>query len=119
VIRPACVYPSRVEIPAEVLRCVTETAEDAVKFDGNEVELARRARNGDVTAIKELSSAYWAIAVLTALRLRPLWLPVPDAGQEAMLVLDRLAKEGSTTIAFDLPLANRKMFAGLRPPDAP
>jgi hypothetical protein len=106
------------EIPAEVLRCVTETAEDAV-FDGDEVELAHRARNGDVTAIKELSSAYRAIAVLTALRLRPLWLPVPDAGQEAMLVLDRLVKDGSTTSAIDLPLATRKTFAGLRPPHTP
>jgi hypothetical protein len=107
------------EIPAEVLRFVTETAEDAVKFDGDEVELAHRARNGDMTAIKELSSAYRAIAFLTALRLRPLWLPVPDAGQEAMLVLDRLVKDGSRTIATDLPLAIRKIFAGLRPPDAP
>src|SRR5918994_433663 len=99
------------EIPAELLRFVTETAEDAVKFDGDEVELAHRARNGDVTAIKELSSAYRAIAVLTALRLRPPWLPVPDAGQQGMLVLDRLVKDGSTTIAIDLPLAIRKMFA--------
>src|SRR4029453_15849290 len=74
--------------------------------------------NGDVTAVKELSSAYRAIAVLTALRLRPLWLPMPDAGQEAMLVLDRLVKDGSTTIAICLPCASRKIFAGLRPPDA-
>jgi len=43
----------------------------------------------------------------------------PDAGQEAILVLDRLVKDGSTTIAIDLPLAIRKTFAGLRPPDAP
>jgi hypothetical protein len=107
------------EIPAEFLRFATKTAEDAVKFDGDEVELAHRARNGDVTAIRELSSAYRAIAVLIALRLRPLWLPVPDAGQEAMLVLDRLVKDGSTTIAIDLPLAIQKTFAGLRPPDAP
>jgi hypothetical protein len=106
------------EIPAELLRFVTETGEDAIKFDGDEVELAHRARNGDVTAIRELSSAYRAIAVLTALRLRPLWLPAPDAWQEAMLVLDRLVKDGSTTIAIDLPLAIRKTFAGLRPPDA-
>jgi hypothetical protein len=56
------------EIPAELLRFVTETAEDALKFDGDEAELAHRARNADVTAIKELSSAYRAIAVLTALR---------------------------------------------------
>jgi hypothetical protein len=107
------------EIPPEVFRFVTETAEDAVRFDGDEIELANRARNGDVVAIKELSSAYRAIAVLTALRLRPLWLPMPDAGQEAVLVLDRLVKDGSTTIAIDLPLAIRKMFASLRPPDAP
>jgi hypothetical protein len=108
-----------VEIPADFLRFVTDTAEDAVKFDGDEGELAHRARNGDLTAIKELSSAYRAIAVLTALRLRPLWLPAPDAGQEAMLVLDRLVKDAKTTIAIDLPLAIRKTFAGLRPPDAP
>jgi hypothetical protein len=43
----------------------------------------------------------------------------PDAGQEAILVLDRLVKDGSTTIAIDLPLAIRKTFAGVRPPDAP
>jgi hypothetical protein len=97
---------------------VTETAEDAVKFDGDEVELARRSASGDVTAIKELSSAYRAIAVLTALRLRPLWIPAPDAAQEATLVLDRLVKDGSTTIAVELPSAIRKAFAGLRPPDA-
>ena len=107
------------ETPTKFLRFVTQTAEDAVKFDGDEVELAHRARDGDVTAVKELSSAYRAIAVLTALRLRPLWLPAPDAGQEAVLVLDRLVKNGSTTIAVDLPLAIRKTFSGLRPPDAP
>ena len=100
------------EIPAEVLRFVIETAEDAVKFDGDEVELAHRARNCDVTAIEELSSAYRAIAVLTALRLRPLWLTAPDAGQEAMLVLDRLVRDGSATIAIDLPLAIRKRSLG-------
>ena len=107
------------EIPAEFVRFVTETAEDAVKFDGDEVELAHRAGTGDVTAVKELSSAYRAIAVLTALRLRPLWLPAPDAGQEAMLVLDHLVKDGSTTIAVDLPLAIQTTFSGLRRPDAP
>jgi len=107
------------EISAEFVRFVTETAEDAVKFDGDEVELAHRAGTGDVTAVKELSSAYRSIAVLTALRLRPLWLPAPDAGQEAMLVLDRLVKDGSTTIAVDLPLAIQTTFSGLRPPDAP
>jgi hypothetical protein len=107
------------ETPTEFLRFVTETAAFAVKFDGDEIELSRRARDGDLTAIRELSNAYRAIAVLTALRLRPLWLPAPDAGQEAILVLDRLVKDGSTTIAIDLPLAIRKTFAGLRPPDAP
>jgi hypothetical protein len=107
------------DTPTEFLRFVTQTAEDAVKFDGDEIEFAHRARDGDVTAVKELSNAYRAIAVLTALRLRPRWLPAPDAGQEAMLVLDRLVKDGSTTIAIDLPLAIQKTFAGLRPPDAP
>jgi hypothetical protein len=53
------------QIPAQLLRFVAETAGDAIKFDGDEVELACRARNGDVIAIKELSSAYRAIAVLT------------------------------------------------------
>ena len=107
------------ETPTEFLRVVIETAQDAVKFDRDEVELAHRARNGDMTAVVELSSAYRAIAVLTAVRLRPLWLPAPDAAQEAMLVLDRLVKDGSTTIAVELPLAIRKKFAGLRPLDAP
>jgi len=105
--------------PTEFLRFINETAEFAVKFDGDEVGLSRRTRDGDLTAIKELSNAYSAIAVLTALRLRPPWLPAPDAGQEAMLVLDRLVKDGSRTIAIDLPLAIRKTFTGLGPPDAP
>ena len=107
------------EISAEFVRFVTETAEDAVKFDGDEVELAHRAGTGDVTAVKELSSAYRAIAVLTAMRLRPPWLPRPDAAQEATLVLDRLVNDGSTTIAVELPLAIQKTFAGFRLPDAP
>jgi hypothetical protein len=93
------------ETPTEFLRFVTQTAEDTVQFDGDEFELAHRARNGDVTAAAELSTAYRAIAVLTAVRLRPLWLPAPDAAQEAMLVLDRLVRDGSTTIAVELPLA--------------
>jgi hypothetical protein len=83
------------ETPTDFLRFVTETAEDAVQFDGDEFELAHRARNGDVTAVAELSSAYRAIAVLTAVRMRPLWLLAPDAAQEAMLVLDRLVRDGS------------------------
>lgn len=53
------------ETPTDFLRFVTGTAEDAVQFDGDEFELAHRARNGDVTAVAELSSAYRAIAVLT------------------------------------------------------
>jgi hypothetical protein len=53
------------ETPTDFLRFVTETAEDAAQFDGDEFELAHRARNGDVTAVAELSSAYRAIAVLT------------------------------------------------------
>jgi hypothetical protein len=106
-----------VETPTEFLRFVTEAAEDAVKFDGDEVQLTHRARSGDEIAVAELSNAYRAIAVLTALRLRPLWLPAPDAAQEAILVLGRLVKDGSTTIAVELPLAIRKTFAGFQSPD--
>jgi hypothetical protein len=106
------------EAPTEFLRFVTETAEDAIKFDGDEGQLAHRARSGDEIAVAELSSAYRGIAVLTAVRLRPPWLPAPDAAQEAMLVLDRLVKDGSTTIAVELPVAIRQKFAALQPPDA-
>jgi hypothetical protein len=106
--------------PAEFLQFVTEIAEDAVNFDGDEVELATRARNGEKTAVAELTSAYGAIAVLTAVRLRPRWLPAADAAQEAMIVLRRLIEDGPTTIAVELPSAIRTTFAGLRkPPDPP
>ena len=100
------------------MQFVTQVVADALNFHGDSVALASRARDGDKNAVTELSSAYRAIAVLTALRLRPPWLPAPDAAQEATLVLDRLVKDGSTTIAVELPSAIRKAFAGLRPPDA-
>ena len=97
---------------------VSQAVADALNFNGDTVALATRARDGDEDAAKRLSSAYRAIAVLTALRLRPLWLPAPDAAQEATLVLDHLVEDGSTAIAVELPLAIRKAFARLRPPDA-
>jgi hypothetical protein len=43
---------------------------------------------------------------------------MPDAAQEAMLVLRRLIEDGSITVATELPLAIAATFAGLRrPPD--
>ena len=96
---------------------VSQAVADALSFEGDTVALASRARDGDKDAAKELSSAYRAIAVPTAMRLRPPWLTRPDAAQEATLVLDRLVKDGSTTIAVELPLAIQKTFAGLRLPD--
>ena len=101
------------------MQFVTQVVADALNFHGDSVALASRARDGDKDAAKELSSAYRAIAVLTAMRLRPRWLPPPDAAQEATLVLDRLVNDGSTTIAVELPLAIQKTFAGFRLPDAP
>jgi hypothetical protein len=106
-------------VNAPFAQFVSQAVADALSFEGDAVALASRARDGDKDAAKELSSAYRAIAVLTAMRLRPPWLPRPDAAQEATLVLDRLVKDGSTTIAVELPLAIQKTFAAFRPPDGP
>jgi hypothetical protein len=106
-----------VDASAEFMEFVTQAAEDAVNFDGDEVALASAAWSGDKDAVANLARAYTAIAVLTGVRLRPSWLPIPDAGQEAMLVLRRLIEDGSTTIAADLPSAIEATFARLRPPD--
>jgi hypothetical protein len=102
---------------AEFLQFVTGAAEDAATFDGDVVALAARARDGDKDAVAELMRAYAALAALTGIRLRPLWLPAPDAAQEAMLVLRRLVDDGSGTIAAELPSAIAAKFRGLRPPD--
>ena len=96
---------------------VTRAAEDAVNFSGDAVALASAARQGDEDAVANLTHAFAAIAVLTGIRLRPPWLPAPDAGQEAMLVLRRLIEDGSSTIVVDLPSAIQATFMGLRPPD--
>jgi hypothetical protein len=105
------------DAPAEFMEFVTQAAEDAVNFDGDEVALASAARSGDKDAVADLTRAYAAIAVLMGVRLRPTWLKVPDAGQEAMLVLLRLIEDGSTTIAADLPSAIEATFTWLRPSD--
>jgi hypothetical protein len=102
---------------AEFMEFVTQAAEDAVTFDGDPVALASAARGGDKDAVANIVRAYGAIAVLTGVRLRPPWLPIPDAGQEARLVLPRLIEDGSTTIAADLPSAIEATFAKLRPAD--
>jgi hypothetical protein len=112
-------YHPRMETPKDFLQFVTQAAEDAVNFDGDAVTLASAARNGDKDAIEQLTRAYAAIAVLTGVRLRPRWLPIPDAAQEAMLVLRRLIENGSTTIAAGLPLAIGESFAELTEPDNP
>jgi hypothetical protein len=101
----------------EFMEFVIQAAEDAVNFHGDAVGLASAARGGDKDAIAYLARAYGAIAVLMGVRLRPPWLPVPDAGQEAMVVLLRLIEDGSTTIAADLPPAIEATFTKLRPPD--
>ena len=107
------------DAPADFLQFVTQAAEDAVNFDGDAVAMAARAQDGDRDAAEELTRAYAAIAVLTGVRLRPRWLPIPDAAQEAMLVLRRLIENGSTTIAAELPSAIGATFARLRRPDTP
>ena len=103
-------------MPTDFLQFVAEVAEDAVSFDGDVVAIASRARAGDKDAVAELIRAYAAIAVLTGIRLRPRWLRMPDAAQEAMIVLLRLIEGGSTTIEAELPSAIRESFAGLREP---
>jgi hypothetical protein len=110
-------YHPGMDASADFMEFVTEAAEDAVTFDGDAVALASAARGGDKDAVVNIVRAYAAIAVLTGVRLRPPWLPIPDAGQEAMLVLRRLIEDGSTTIAVDLPLAIEATFAKLRPAD--
>jgi hypothetical protein len=95
---------------------LTEAAREAADFDGDEADLAARARDGDRAAISGFTRAYAALAVLAGLRLRPTWLPAPDAGQEAMIVLKRLVECGSTTIAVELPANVQEMFEGLRKP---
>jgi hypothetical protein len=105
------------DAPAEFMEFVTQAAEDAVNFDGDEVALASAARGGDKDAAANLVRAYAAIAVLMGVRLRPPWLPIPDAGQEAMLVLRRFIEDGSTSIAADLPSAIEAAFEKLRPAD--
>jgi hypothetical protein len=107
------------DAPADFLQFVTKAAEDAVNFDGDAVAMAARARDGDRDAVEELTRAYAAIAVLTGVRLRPRWPPIPDAAQEAMLVLRRLIEDGSTTIAAELPSVIGATFARLRRPDTP
>jgi hypothetical protein len=110
-------YHPKMDTSPEFLQFVTGAAEDAVGFDGNVVALAARARDRDKDAAAQLMRAYAAIAVLTGIRLRPRWLRVPDAAQEAMLVLGRLIDDGSTTIAAELPSAIGARFARLGPPD--
>lgn len=108
------------DTPADFLQFVTQAAEDAVTFDGDVAVIALQARDGDKRAVEELTRAYAAIAVLTGLRLRPPWLPMPDAAQEAMLVLSRLIEDGSTTIAAELPSAIGATFARFEHrPDTP
>jgi hypothetical protein len=103
-------------VTPEFLQFVMQAAEEAVSFRGDEAELAARAREGDQAAVAELTRAYLAIAVLTGLRLRPLWLPEPDAAQEAIIVLGRMIEGGSTTIALEFPAAIRTAFGRLRKP---
>jgi putative hemolysin len=103
-------------VTPEFQQFVAQLAEDAVKFRGDEADLAARAREGDQAAVAELTSAYRAIAVLTGLRLRPLWLSEPDAAQEAIIVLNHMVEVGSTTIALDLPAAIATTYGRLRRP---
>jgi hypothetical protein len=104
------------EKPPEFRQFVSEASQEAVDFDGDEVGLAARARNGDETAVAELMRAYAALAVLTALRLQPTWLPASDAAQEAMIALQRLIEAGSTTIAVELPSVIQTTFGRLSKP---
>jgi len=110
-------YHPKMDASADFMQFVTQAAEDAVNFDGDAVAIASAARGGDKDAAANLTRAYAAIALLTGIRLRPPWLQVPDAAQEALLVLRRLIEEGSTTIATDLPSAIEATFKGFRPPD--
>jgi hypothetical protein len=110
-------YHPRMDTSAEFMEFLIQAAEDAVTFDSDAVALASAARGGDKDAAANLVRAYAAIAVLMGVRLRPPWLPIPDAGQEAMLVLRRFIEDGSTSIAADLPSAIEAAFEKLRPAD--
>jgi hypothetical protein len=104
----------------EFQRYVDEMVRAALAFEGDVPTLAPRARDGDRKAVDELVRAYAALAVITGIRLRPSWLPVPDATQEAMVVLLRLIETGSTSIETELPVAVGATMAGLtKPPDEP
>jgi hypothetical protein len=100
-------YHPRMETPKDLLQFVTQAAEDSVNVDGDAVTLASAALNGDKDAVEQLARAYAPIAVLTGVRLRPRWLPTPDAAQEAMLVLRRLIENGSTTMAAGAAFGHR------------
>jgi hypothetical protein len=98
---------------------LNEAAREAADFDGDEIELAVRARHGDRAAVSELITVYLALAVLTGLRLRPSWLAAPDAGQEAIIVFQRLVESGTRRIAVELPSAIQARFARMKqPPEA-
>jgi hypothetical protein len=85
----------------------------AVEFDADVADLASRARDGNQEAVAKLMTAYWSLAVLLAIRLRPTSLPIPDAAQEAVVVLLGMIRAGSTTIEVDLAPAIRQTLESL------
>ncbi|MEP6665556.1 MAG: hypothetical protein ABJA81_03815 [Nocardioidaceae bacterium] len=103
--------------PPEFLEALLDGARMAVEFDGDVVALTTRAHDGDPEALDDLVVAYWSIAALLGVRLRPIWLPPPDAAQEAVLVLQHLIEVGSSNIEADLAPAISRTFEALQRPD--
>ena len=98
---------------AEFLDDLLEATRLGVDFDGDVAHLASRARDGDQEAVDKLMTAYWSVAVLLGIRMRPTSLRIPDAAQEAVVVLQRMIRAGSTTIEVDLAPAIRRTFESL------
>jgi hypothetical protein len=98
---------------AEFLDELLKATRSGVDFDGDVARLASRARDGDKEAVDKLMTAYWSIAILLGIRMRPSSLRIPDAAQEAVIVLQRMIRAGSTTIEVDLAPAIRRTFESL------
>lgn len=101
---------------SEFVAGLVEGTKRAVNFNGDVGALLARVRDGEEAAGQELVGAYWVLAALIGVRLRPHWLTPPDAAQEAVLVLRRLVEGGSSTIGQDLGREIAEAFGTLREP---
>jgi hypothetical protein len=102
---------------SEFVEAFVEGTKLALHFDGDVVALWARARDGEEAAVRELVDAYWVLAAVIGIRLRPRWLRPSDAAQEGVLVLMRLVEEGSSTIVQDLGTKIAESFGRLKEPN--